>query len=289
MHISSQHNYIHCNLITALAFCDFSEVQKMRREMLRTHTFPRSFSVKFNNLDNIIGSEVSRMMARITPDASTEIKPLILQGCANVFASHFCSKNFNPNDQEFCTMVSDFDEVFYEVNQGYAADFLPFLMPLHRGRLNQMSKLTHRIREFIESRIIEDRFENWSMNVEPDDYVESLIYHVKTESAPKMSWDTALFALEDIIGGHSAVGNFVTKILGYLVKEPEVQKKIQEEVDAATWTMNGSNRPVTISDRTSMIYTEAVILEAIRLIASPIVPRVSSQETSVAGNFANIL
>lgn len=272
-----------------MAFCDFSEVQKIRRDMLKSHTFPRSFSLKFNNLENIISSEVSQMVSQITPGATTAIKPIVLHGCAKVFTNHFCSKNFDVNDKEFRTMVSDFDEVFFEVNQGYAADFLPFLLPLHKGRIAEMNKLTHRIRNFIETRIIEDRFENWSVNLKPDDYVESLIYHVKTESLPTMSWDTALFALEDIIGGHAAVGNFVTKILGYLVNEPEVQKKIQEEIDACTWTIEGKNRPVTIADRTSMAYTEAAILEAIRLIASPIVPRVSSQETSVAGNSNYVL
>lgn len=188
-------------------------------------------------------------------------------------------------DHDFITMTKDFDEIFYEVNQGYAADFLPFLMPLHKNRLNHMSKLTHRIRHFIETKIIEDRFDSWTSNSKPDDYVESLIYHVKTESIPKMSWDTALFALEDIIGGHSAVGNFLTKILGYLVQEPEVQRKIQEEIDACTKTLDGKNRQVTISDRNSLPYTESVILEAIRLIASPIVPRVANQESSVAGKY----
>lgn len=273
------------SFVTALAFCDFSEVQKMRREMLRSHTFPRSFSVKFNNLDTIITSEVTSMITRITPNEKFEIKPLILQACANTFANHFCSKKFSSDDHDFITMTKDFDEIFYEVNQGYAADFLPFLMPLHKNRLNHMSKLTHRIRHFIETKIIEDRFDSWTSNSKPDDYVESLIYHVKTESIPKMSWDTALFALEDIIGGHSAVGNFLTKILGYLVQEPEVQRKIQEEIDACTKTLDGKNRQVTISDRNSLPYTESVILEAIRLIASPIVPRVANQESSVAGKY----
>lgn len=273
------------SFVTALAFCDFSEVQKMRREMLRSHTFPRSFSVKFNNLDTIITSEVTSMISRITPNEKFEIKPLILQACANAFANHFCSKKFSSDDNDFVTMTKDFDEIFYEVNQGYAADFLPFLMPLHKNRLNYMSKLTHRIRHFIETKIIEDRFDSWTSNSKPDDYVESLIYHVKTESIPKMSWDTALFALEDIIGGHSAVGNFLTKILGYLVQEPEVQRKIQEEIDACTKTLDGKNRQVTISDRNSLPYTESVILEAIRLIASPIVPRVANQESSVAGKY----
>lgn len=252
--------------------------------MLRVHTFPRSFTSKFENLDEIISFEMSKLSSKIKANNICEVKPFILQACANVFTNHFCSRNFSEDEKDFVEMIRNFDNIFYEVNQGYAADFLPFLLPLHKGRLAQMSQYAHRIRHFIEKRIIENRFESWTNDSKPSDYVESLIYHVKTESGAQMSWDTALFALEDIIGGHSAVGNLLVKILGYLVQEVDVQRKIQEEVDQAT-KMDDGYRKVTISDRNSMPYTEAVILEAIRLIASPIVPRVANQDSSVAGQY----
>lgn len=256
--------------------------------MLRVHTFPRTFTSKFQNLDEIISCEVSALAAKIAQQQILEVKPMILHTCANVFTNHFCSRNFSFNDLDFLEMVKNFDEIFYEVNQGYAADFLPFLLPLHKNRLAQMSSCAHKIREFIEKRIIEDRFESFTDDSKPEDYVENLIHYVKSSEGPQMSWDTALFALEDIIGGHSAVGNLIAKILGYLVQETEVQKKIQEEVDLVTKNFDGTYRKVTISDRSVMPYTEAVVLEAIRLIASPIVPRVANQDSSVAGKNLDI-
>lgn len=81
----------------------------------------------------------------------------------------------------------------------------------------------------------------------------------------------ALFA-----GGHSAVGNFLTKLFAFLVAEPEVQRRIQEEIDAQVGV-----DPVTISHR--LVYTHAVIYEAIRLISSPIVPRVANQTSQLGG------
>lgn len=248
--------------------------------MLRAYTFPRAFTHRFNSLDAIISKHSSALIRKITENP-LEIKPLILQACANIFTNHFCSKNFTANDDEFVKMITNFDEVFYEVNQGYAADFLPFLMPFHKNNLQRMNHLTEEIRTFILNRIIENRFNNYD-NEEPEDYVDSLIQYVKSKEKPDMSWDTALFALEDIIGGHSAVGNFLVKVLGYLVKEPEVQKQIQEEIDNITWVGN-SHRNVTIFDKNSMPYTESVIFEAIRLIASPIVPRVANQDCTISG------
>lgn len=178
-------------------------------------------------------------------------------------------------------MVENFDEIFWEVNQGYAADFLPFLLPLHHKNLAKMNTLTHQIRDFVLQKIIGERYESFA-NEEPADYVESLIQYVKNEEASELTWDSALFALEDIIGGHSAVGNFLIKLLGFLVKEPEVQRKMQEEIDSVARSEDGF-KEITISDRTELPYTEGAIFEAIRLIASPIVPRVASQDSSING------
>lgn len=225
------------------------------------------------------------MTSNIT-EGIQEIKPTILRHCANIFTNHFCTKNFNLNDTQFVEMVNNFDDIFWEVNQGYAADFLPFLMPLHQKNLQYINGLTHKIRKFVLGNIIGDRYENYQSE-SPGDYVESLIQYVKTAGATDLTWDMALFALEDILGGHSAVGNFLVKLLAFLVKEPEVQKKIQEEIDSLARTSDGF-REITISDRAQLPYTEAVIFEAIRLIASPIVPRVANQDSSINGKLTNL-
>lgn len=68
-----------------------------------------------------------------------------------------------------------------------------------------MSAVTHEIREFINTEVINDKFETYNPEVEPSDYLESLIGHVKTENIKNegqsvLDWEMALFALEDIIG-----------------------------------------------------------------------------------------
>lgn len=84
-----------------------------------------------------------------------------------------------------------------------------------------------------------------------------------------------------MIGGHSAVGNFVVKTLAFLVKHPEVQKEIQSEVDQL---LNGRDlKDITVNDRTELIYTEAAILESLRLISSPVVPHVASDDSTISG------
>ncbi|XP_015602752.1 cytochrome P450 307a1 [Cephus cinctus] len=269
------------NKENSLAFCDWSDVQKSRREMLRAHTFPRAFTAKYNQLNSIIGNEVEHLTHHLLSQTgrTVEAKPLILYTCANIFTSYFCSRRFDLDYLPFRQMIKNFDKVFYEVNQGYAADFMPFLMPLHQRNMSRMADWSHKIREFVDEHIIRDRFDSWSEVIPENDYVDCLINHIRTNAEPKISWDMALFALEDIVGGHSAVGNLLVKVLGFLATRINVQKIAQQEIDL----VNIEGTTVGLEHRVSMPYTEAIILEAIRLIASPIVPHVANQDSSIAG------
>lgn len=245
------------------------------------HTFPRAFTTRYNQLNGIIGAEMDFLVDHLTATSGSALhaKPLILHTCANVFIKYFCSRRFDLDYVPFREMIENFDKVFYEVNQGYAADFMPFLMPLHSRNMSRMANWSHEIRKFMETDIISSRLTDWKSVIPEEDYVDCLINHVRTDSEPKMNWDVAMFALEDIIGGHSAVGNLLVKILGYLVTRPQVQKIAQAEIDR----VETSGRFVGLENRGNMPYTEAIILEAIRLIASPIVPHVANQDSSIAG------
>lgn len=248
--------------------------------MLKTHTFPRALTNKFNTLENLIEKATKNIITEI--DRRNQdfqpIKLTVLKTCANIFTQHFCSQAFDSNDPEFVEMVENYDDIFFEVNQGYAADFLPFLMPLHNKNLKRINQLTHQIRSFVLERVVKNKFDDFNDDTEPNDYVESLIKHVKNKQEPRLSWESALFALEDIIGGHCAVGNFLVKLLAYLAKEPEVQQRIQVEIAGLL-----GDEPVLITHRSQLPYTEAAIFEAIRLIASPIVPRVANRDSSING------
>ncbi|XP_066597208.1 cytochrome P450 307a1-like [Prorops nasuta] len=288
LHFDSRPNFVRYHLLfcgnkeNSLAFCDWSEVQKARREMLRGHTFPRAFTTRYNQLNGFIGQEMQWLTDHLTSrnTRSVPAKPLILGTCANIFLNYFCSKRFDFQHEGFVKMVKNFDKVFYEVNQGYAADFMPFLMPLHRKNMARMAAWSHKIREFVVESVIEERFDNWLDVVPEDDYVDCLVNHIKTDAEPKMSWDVGLFALEDIIGGHSAVGNLLVKIIGFLATRTHVQKLAQAEIDAID--LKGSSY-VGLEQRIFMPYTEAIILESIRMISSPIVPHVANQDSSIAG------
>lgn len=251
--------------------------------MLRAYTFPRAFTARYNQLNGVIANEMDLLVSHLDSLSSTSVpaKPLILHSCANIFVTYLCSKSFPLEHTGFRSMVENFDKVFYEVNQGYAADFLPFLMPLHHRNMMRMGAWSHEIRRFVVENIISERMNSWDGLVPEKDYLDCLVNHLKTDAEPHMSWNATLFVMEDIIGGHSAIGNLLVKILGFLATRPDVQKTAQEEIDA----VGIAGDFVGLENRGSLPYVEAIILEAIRIIASPIVPHVANQNSSIAGKF----
>lgn len=276
-------------IFAALEFCDWSEVQKIRRKMLYQHTFPRNLT--YQHLDDIIADQMKIMIKELQSiqrtDEPIQMKPTLMASCANIFTRYFCSRQFESTDPVFIKMYNNFDKIFMEVNQGYALDFLPFLLPFYGKKLRRMEKITAEVHDFLMTQIVQDRREKWTgEKTDRLDYVESLIEHIEKDKEPKIPWKTALYGLEDILGGSAANGNFLTSIFALIADTPESQVRIQQEIDHAFAHKPAENRDIIdLSDRNLMPYTDAVVFEALRLFASPIFPHVANQDSSIGGYF----
>lgn len=269
-----------CFCSTALALCDWSSLQKTRRSIARTYCSPRFTSIHYDLVNSVGCAEMTDMLEELsTVPANTEyeIKPLVLAACANMFTQYMCSARFTYSDPGFRKTVRYFDEIFWEINQGYAVDFLPWLEPFYARHMRKLSHWSHDIRQFILSRIIEEHRKNLDPNTPPRDFTDALLMHL--EDDPNMNWEHIIFELEDFLGGHSAIGNLVMVVLAAIVKYPEVSKKIQYEIDSVT----KGQRAVNLFDKTNMPYTEATIWETLRTSSSPIVPHVATLDTSISG------
>lgn len=265
---------LYCFLL-ALAFCDWSGVHKTRREMIKTYTFPKASTNNFNALEQIVAREMQLMIAYMGQKNVT-ITDLALRTCANIFTSHLCSTTFDLNDKDFIKWVNNCHEVFYELNTGYAVDFLPFLKPFYKNYFTKVQEIGLEVKDFVTNQIIKNRYVNLVENADVNDYLDNLLKTVKFGNNPDFTWNTAFYALDGILGGHSAIANLIIKIFAFIAKEPKVQKNIQEEIDQVV-----GSRQLKISDQKNMPYLHATVIEAIRLIVSPILPRVASRNTFI--------
>ncbi|KAM7360195.1 cytochrome P450 307a1-like [Cochliomyia hominivorax] len=266
----------------SLALCDWSTLQQKRRNLARRHCSPRNTSSYFSKMSAVGSFEASELIAKIrekvTPGVEYEIKSLIQQTCANMFTQYMCSTHFDYDDRHFQEIVEHFDEIFWEINQGYALDFLPWLSPFYKKHTNTLIGWSSSIRKFILERIIKDREQNFDADEPERDFTDALLKSLNDKSS--VTRDTIIYMLEDFIGGHSAVGNLVMMSLAYIAKYPSVGKKIQVEIDLIS---NRGQKKIRLFDMENMPYTMATIFEVLRFSSSPIVPHVATEDTVIAG------
>lgn len=284
---------------SALALCDWSKLQETKRKIARMYCSPKMYSTNYSLLNSIASNELNILLeylATITAyesEQTVQLKPLLLMSCANMFMSFMCSTKFNYSDIHFQLIVRIFDQIFWDINQGYAIDFLPWMRPLYTKHMNKLTTWSESIREFILRFIISKRCsyikamaitsEN-EQNViiendeqEPIDFTDALLMSLSKDTELKMNH--VLFELEDFIGGHSAVGNLVMIALSLVATRPNVADTIRREANAVT---NGK-RLVELYDKPHMPYTEATLFETLRMISSPIVPHVATEDTTIRG------
>jgi len=219
-------------------------------------------------------------LSRITKESKEcKIKPLIQAACFNMFTQYMCTTRFEYDNADFCKVVRTFDSIFWEINQGYAIDFIPWLYPVYKSHMDRISTWSHEVRQFILSNMVESHRQTMDYSAEPRDFTDALLMSLEEDKI--LNWEHIIFELEDFLGGHSAVGNLTMLILAEVARHPEVGKHIQKEADAAT----GGQRNVNLFDKPLMPYTEATILEVLRICSSPIVPHAASQDATIAGVF----
>ncbi|XP_055371674.1 cytochrome P450 307a1-like [Condylostylus longicornis] len=265
----------------SLALCDWSQLQQKRRNLARKHCSPRDTSSYFAKMNDVGCFEMQEFMRKLSNSLQQNnefhLKPLIMQTCANMFCQYMSSIRFDYEDKEFQTVVRYFDEIFWEINQGYAIDFLPWLLPFYKKHMDTIVNWSTTIRNFILNRIIINREKTVNIDEPEKDFTDALLRSLSEDS--DVSRNTIIYMLEDFIGGHSAIGNLVMLSLASVVKNPSIGKKIQNEI----YEITGGERPVTLMDVDKMPFTVATIYEVLRDSSSPIVPHVATEDVSVGG------
>ena len=95
--------------------------------------------------------------------AQVDIKDLLVKSSSNIFNSYFCSfsrRSYNdPAHNNYCEA---FDKVFWEVNNGRAVDFLPWLLPMMGKEMGEVKQWTRQVRSFVVDELMEERREKRS-------------------------------------------------------------------------------------------------------------------------------
>ena len=94
-----------------------------------------------------------------------------------------------------------------------------------------------------------------------------------------MNLRQALFALEDVLGGHCAISNFATRLLIDVATRPDVQRRLREEIQSCI----SPGQQYGLGEKSKFVFLQSTFHETVRTTSSAIVPHVSNRNTKIAG------
>ncbi|KAJ7419607.1 Cytochrome P450 1A5 [Willisornis vidua] len=173
-------------------------------------------------------------------------------------------KRYEHNDQELLSLVNSaaqFDDV---AAPGNPADFIPLLQYLPSRRMKVFIDYNKSFLSFLQ-KIVKEHYKTYEQN-NIRDITDSLIEQclekkVEANTGTQIPKEKIVNLVNDIFGaGFDTVTTALSWSLLYLVTYPDIQKRIQKELDQ---TIGRERRP-RLSDRGTLPYTEAFILEVFR-------------------------
>ncbi|KAL0822559.1 hypothetical protein ABMA28_004601 [Loxostege sticticalis] len=95
----------------------------------------------------------------------------------------------------------------------------------------------------------------------PRDVIDAFLIEMHNSNGSFYEEDLQVVCLDMLEAGVETVNNTAVFMLLYLVRNEAIQRRLQDEIDEVV----GENRAPVLSDRKRMLYTEAVIMETLRL------------------------
>ncbi|KAH0514267.1 Cytochrome P450 1A1 [Microtus ochrogaster] len=204
---------------------------------------------------------------------------------ANVICAMCFGQRYDHDNQELLSIVNLSNEFGEVTASGFPADFIPVLRYLPNSSLDVFKDLNKKVYNFMQ-KLIKEHYRTFEKG-HIRDITDSLIEHCQDKKLDEnanvqLSDDKVISVVFDLFGaGFDTVTTAISWSLMYLVTNPRVQRKIQEELD----TVIGRNRRPRLSDRPQLPYLEAFILETFRhsSFLPFTIPHSTTRDTSLCG------
>lgn len=214
-----------------------------------------------------------------------DLAPLITNAVSNVICSMALGQRFHHEDQEFRTLLNLMGRGLEICVNSPAVliNVFPLLYYLPFGVFRELRQVERDITVFLK-RIIKAHRE--SLDPEnPRDLVDMYLLEMLAQQAAgekdsSFTEDYLFYIIGDLfIAGTDTTTNSVMWILLYMVLYPDIQDKMQKEIDEVI----GFHRVPSMTDKGSLPFTEATIMEVQRLTV--VVPLAIPHMTSVTTEF----
>lgn len=230
-------------------------------------------------------SELVHLLGRLTTEkGSFDPRSAITCAVANVVCALCFGKRYDHSDQEFLKIVRTNDDLLKASSIANPADFIPCLHYLPLQIINGPRQFYHALNQFI-AQHVQKHITTYDKN-HIRDITDALINTCHKNAATKTSTlkdDEVISTVTDIFGaGFETVSTCIYWSFLYLICYPEIQVKIQEEIDG-----NIGLKSPRFEDRKHLPYTEAFISELFRHVSFlPFtIPHCTTADTTLNGYF----
>nr|XP_009680948.1 PREDICTED: cytochrome P450 1A4-like [Struthio camelus australis] len=233
------------------------------------HLALTKLSQKYGDVMEIrIGSEsdylVTKCLQVIEEEKSFDPYRYLVISVANVICAMCFGRRYDHNDQELLSLVNLNNEFGEVAAAGNPTDFIPVLQYLPSRAMKAFKDLNRRFSSFVQ-KIVQQHYTSFDRE-HIRDITDSLIEHCQETKAGEntgvpLSSKQIINIVNDLFGaGFDTVTTALSWSLMYLALYPDIQKRIQEEIDHTI----GQERRPRLSDRGTLPRTEAFILEMFR-------------------------
>ncbi|XP_047458137.1 steroid 17-alpha-hydroxylase/17,20 lyase [Mugil cephalus] len=277
-----------------IAFGDYSATWRFHRKIV--HGALCMFGEGSASIEKIICAEAQSLCSVLSEAASVglalDLSPELTRAVTNVICSLCFNSSYSRGDPEFEAMLSYSQGIVDTVAKDSLVDIFPWLQIFPNADLRRLKQCVS-IRDNLLQKKFDEHKADYSDHVQRD-LMDALLRakrsaennntaEISAESVG-LSDDHLLMTVGDIFGAGVETTTTVLKwAVTYLIHHPQVQRRIQEELDSKV----GGDRSPRLSDRGSLPYLEATIREVLRIrpVAPLFIPHVAVSDTSI-GDFS---
>nr|XP_014425549.1 cytochrome P450 2H2-like [Pelodiscus sinensis] len=250
---------------TGIALTNGEQWKELRRFALTTL---RNYGMGKKSVEERIQEETRFLVERLrnTQGRPYDTSLLLIHVVANVICAIVFGDRFDYEDENFVTLISLILENGKLPQSLWAVlyTFFPTLMDYVPGPHQKIFQNVLKLRRFVQERVKMHR-ESLDPNC-PRDFIDAFLIKMDEERMNSQSHfkmgTLCQCAVELFMAGTGTTSTTLNYGLLILLKYPEIQEKVQEEIDRVI----GQSRSPSMADRSRMPYTDAVIHEIHRFI-----------------------
>ncbi|XP_070764313.1 cytochrome P450 2J2-like [Enoplosus armatus] len=260
---------------------------KKQRKFANTHL--RYFGEGQKSLETYTEVESNFLCEAFKEEQGRPFNPhyIIRYGVSNIISSTLFGHRFEYSDQSFRKILELDNEavVLAGSAQTQLYDAFPGLLQYLPGPHQTVHANYKEIVTFLKKEI-EKHQEEWNPD-DPRDYIDAYLVEMeKKKEDPQAGFniENLLVCTLDLIeAGTETTATTLRWALVYMMHYPEIQQKVQEEIDRVI----GQSRQPNMADRPNLPYTDAVIHETQRMgnIVPLGFPKMASKDTILGGYF----